>query len=70
MGFVQLNAMLDSNTLGVLNNRRLQMTLASYLGRNLTLDNELKRTAEMLVDITEKQGIYFAIAFYMAQATT
>ena len=39
------------------------MTLASYLGRNLTLDNELKRTAEMLVDITEKQGIYFAIAF-------
>lgn len=39
------------------------MTLAAYLGRNLTLDNELKRTAEMLVDIAEKQGIYYAVAF-------
>jgi hypothetical protein len=27
-----------------------------------TLNAELKRTAEMLVEITEKQGVYFAIA--------
>ena len=28
-----------------------------------SLKRELYRTAEMLVDISEKQGIYFAIAF-------
>lgn len=39
------------------------MTLAAYLGRNLTLDNELKRTAELLVEIADKQGIYFALQF-------
>ena len=39
------------------------MTLAAYLGRNLTPDNELKRTAEMLVEIAEEQGVYFAVAF-------
>jgi len=27
-----------------------------------TLNAELKRTAEMLVEVTEKQGVYFAIA--------
>lgn len=26
-------------------------------------DKELLRTAEMLVDIAEKQGVYFAVAF-------
>jgi hypothetical protein len=28
-----------------------------------TLNGELSRTAEMLVDIANRQGIYFAIAF-------
>lgn len=37
-------------------------TLAHYLGRNLTLDNELKRTAELLVEIIETQGLYYAIS--------
>lgn len=31
--------------------------------KNFTLEEELQKTAELLVEITEKQGIYFAIAF-------
>ncbi len=36
---------------------------AVYLGMGGTLNAELRRTAELLVEITEKQGVYFAIAF-------
>ena len=31
-----------------------------YIGG--TLDQELQRTAEMMVDITDRQGVYYAVA--------
>lgn len=35
--------------------------LAAY--PNYTLERELQRTAEVLINIAETQGIYFAVAF-------